>query len=436
MSAASQARRTSNKLTIAVIEKSPYVSYAACGMPYYISNDVRDADSLVAINIDEYINERKIEIRLNTEVAAVDFTSKTITVISSAGKETIAFGKLIIATGARPVVPPIKGIDSPNIYYLRNLSDGIAIKKYIDERSPRSGIIIGGGFIGLEMAESLRKRSINTVMLEKFESVAMTMSPVIRSIITETLAVNDVTVRTHADITGIAASDAGLIVTASGDRYEGDFIIASTGIVPNTDFLKGTELAMNDRGAVIVDEKSATNLPDIYAAGDCATVKNLISGESVYLPLGTTANKQGRVAGLQAAGMTDEIFPGVVGSQMVKIFDLEVGKTGFNESDAWRAGVPSESSSVLSRSKAGYYPAASRICVSLTINSQTRELIGGETAGIDGAALRINTIATAVAARMKIEEVAYLDLGYAPPFSPVWDPVNAAAQKLMRRSSG
>ncbi len=432
MSAASQARRTSDALSIAVLEKSAHVSYAACGMPYYIGDDVKTPEALMAIDINEYINDRNIEIRLNTEATAVDCDARTVSVASAAGTETLAYRKLIIATGARPVAPPIDGIDAPNIFFLRALSDGIAIKKYIDERSPRRGIIIGGGFIGLEMAEAFRKRSIETVILEKFESVAMPLSPVIRSIISETLRVNDVAVVTGADISGITHSAAGLAVSASGERYEANLVIVSTGIAPNTQFLKGAGIQMNDRGAIIVDEKSRTSRPDVYAAGDCATVKHLVTGENAYMPLGTTANKQGRVAGLQAAGVEDEAFPGIVGSQMVKVFDLEVGKTGLNEADAWRAGIPSESSSVLWRSRAGYCPASGRISVSLTINSHSRELIGGEIAGTDGAALRINTVAAAVAAKMKVENVAYLDLGYAPPFSPVWDPVNAAAQKMLR----
>lgn len=432
MSAASQARRISDALSIAVLEKGTHVSYAACGMPYYIADEVKNADNLIAINVDEFIHKRKIEIHFNTEATAVDFDKRTVAIQSPAGADTLTYGRLIIATGARPIRPPISGIDSPNIFFLRSLSDGIAIKKYIDERSPGKGIIIGGGFIGLEMAEALRKRSIETVILEKFESVAMPLSPVIRGIISETLSVNNVTVLTGASIDGIARSDSGLSVRAGAERYECDFIIASTGIVPNTDFLRGAGLLMNDRGAIIVDTKSMTNLPDVYAAGDCATARHLVTGENAYMPLGTTANKQGRVAGLQAAGVADEVFPGIVGSQMVKVFDLEVGKTGLNDADALRAGVPSESSSVLWRSRAGYYPAVSKISVSLTINPLSRELIGGEIAGTDGAALRINTIAAAVAAKMKIEALAYLDLGYAPPFSPVWDPVNAAAQKMLR----
>ncbi|MBN1496733.1 MAG: FAD-dependent oxidoreductase [Spirochaetes bacterium] len=432
MSAASQARRTSDALSIAVLEKGAHVSYAACGLPYYIADDVSNPESLIAIDLNEYIKERKIDILLNTEAIAADFVAHTVTIRFQGGVDTVEYGKLVIATGARPIVPPIRGIDAPNVFFLRNLADGMALRRHIDERMPSSGIIIGGGFIGLEMAEAFRKRSIETVILEKFDSVAMTMSPVIRSIILETLRVNDVRVITGAAISEILPTATGLSVTAGDNSYAADLVIASTGITPNTEFLNGTGIRMNDRGAIIVDEKSKTSVTDVFAAGDCATVKHQLTGKNAYMPLGTTANKQGRVAGLQAAGIADESFPGIVGTQMVKVFDLEVGKTGMNEADALRAGVPAESTSLLWRSRAGYYPAGSRISITLTMNPNTRELVGGEIAGTDGAALRINTVAAAIAAKMKVEQVAYLDLGYAPPFSPIWDPVNAAAQKMLR----
>lgn len=435
MSAASQARRINEAMTIAVLEKGSHVSYAACGMPYYIAGDVTAPEKLVAIDIDDFIKNRRISIFTGTEATALDFSDKTVSVRGPAGERTLSYGTLVIATGARPVAPPIPGIDHENIFFLRNLADGIAIKKYIASERPGAGIIIGGGFIGLEMAESLRKLSIETAILEKFDSVAMSMSPEVRNIISKTLAENGVRIITGVDISSIKRPEGRLAVHTSAGILDADFILVSVGIVPNTDFLKGPGIRMTERGAIIVDERSLTSIPGVYAAGDCATVKNLITGGDVYMPLGTTANKQGRVAGLQAAGVSGETFRGVVGSQMVKVFDLEVGKTGLNRADAERAGIQAESSSITWKSKAGYYPSSKDIFVSLTIDKNTGVLIGGEVAGTDGAALRVNVIAAAVTAGMKIEDVAYLDLGYAPPFSPVWDPVVAAAQKLSRRGA-
>ncbi|MBP7735768.1 MAG: FAD-dependent oxidoreductase [Spirochaetes bacterium] len=433
MSAASQARRINPSLTIAVLELGLHVSYAACGMPYFIADIVKNSESLIAIDIDEFRGKRKIDIRIGTEVIDVDFSEKTVTARTSEKTYTLGYNRLVIATGARPIIPPIPGIDSPSVFFLRNLSQGISIKDFIREHRPQSCIIIGGGFIGLELAETLRRLSIDVTILEKFESVAMPLSPEIRDLIWRTLEENNVTIIASTKISHIDASVTGLAVHTDRGIHEADFIIASTGIAPNTEFLKGSGLLMNDRGAIIVDEGSWTNVPEVLAAGDCSTVKSIITGNDVYFPLGTTANKQGRVAGLQAAGVQEELFRGSVGSQLVKVFDLEVGKTGLNGADAAREGIKAESALVKWRSRAGYYPGTKEILVSLTINSDTGELIGGEIAGPDGAALRTNVIATAVTARMKIDEVAYLDLGYAPPFSPVWDPVNAAAQKLLKR---
>ncbi len=435
MSAASQARRINSSISIAVLEKSSHVSYAACGIPYYIADDVKNFSSLIAIDIEEYMTKRSIDIQMNTEVVSIDFSGKRVSARTTDGPVEFAYDTLVIATGARALIPPIPGIDRPNIFFLRSLAHGIAIKNFIDEVNPFTGVLIGGGFIGLEMAEALRKRGIDTTILEKFESVAMTMSQGVREIITGTLQANGVHLGTSVSIAEITSSGKRLSVHTSDGNYEADFILVSVGIIPATDFLKNSGLLMNDRGAIVVDEKSMTNIPGVFAAGDCATAKSLITGSDVYVPLGTTANKQGRVAGLQAAGVRDELFRGTVGSQFVKVFDLEVGKTGLNEADAARAGVRTESASIRWRSKAGYYPSSREIFVSLSINADTRALIGGEVAGTDGAALRTNVIAAAVTSGMKIEDVAYLDLGYAPPFSPVWDPINAAAQKLLKRKA-
>ncbi len=435
MSAASQARRINPTLSIAVLERSPHVSYAACGLPYYIADVVKDSQSLIAIDIEKYRMHRNIDIQLNTEVVKVDFSAKTAKAVSSGKSIDFQYEKLVIATGARPLIPPITGIESPSVFFLRDLAQGIAIKEFIATHRPRSGIIIGGGFIGLEMAEALRKLSIEAVILEKFESVAMSMSPEIRNRISQTLSDNDVSVIASVNISRVDIAGAAPAIHTDKGLFEADFIVASTGIAPNTGFLKGSGLLMNDRGAIIADERSLTNIPDVFAAGDCATVKNIVTGNDVYFPLGTTANKQGRVAGIQAAGVGEERFRGSVGSQFVKVFDLEVGKTGLNSADAIREGIRAESASVRWRSRAGYYPGSREILASLTINANNCELIGGEFTGTDGAALRTNVIAAAVTAKMKIEDVAYLDLGYAPPFAPVWDPVNAAAQKLMKRKN-
>ncbi|HOO70903.1 MAG TPA: FAD-dependent oxidoreductase [Spirochaetota bacterium] len=433
MSAASQARRTSSSISVAVFEKGPHVSYAACGMPYYISGEISNHMSLIAIDKNDFTNKRNINIFTETEVTAADFEQKTVTALCENRTCQYSYDTLIIATGARAVVPPIPGIDGKNIFFLRNLSQGIAVREFIEAQKPEKGIIIGGGFIGLEMAESLRRRNISTTIIEMMPSLAMTMSPEIREKIKEELEKNNVQIHTETPVTGIEDRGDVLVVNSTDTSFEADFIIVSVGIIPNTEFLKGSALSMTPKGAILVDETSRTNIPDVFAAGDCATVRHLVLDDDFYMPLGSTANKQGRVAGLQAAGKTSERFKGIIGSQFVKIFELEVGKTGLNREDAGRYGIPAESLHTLWKSRAGYYPGSEIILVVLTINTETRVVIGGEFAGQQGAALRTNTVAAAIAGKMTIDDLAYLDLGYAPPFSPVWDPVNAAAQKFLRR---
>jgi NADPH-dependent 2,4-dienoyl-CoA reductase/sulfur reductase-like enzyme len=433
MSAASQARRNNKDISIGVFEKGAFVSYGACGMPYYIDNLIPDHKQLIAIDVNKFINERNIQIFMDSEAIKIDFSNKQVEVKRKDNNETYSYNKLVIATGARAILPPIKGIESKNVFALRSLTEGIAIKNFVQTNKPERGVIIGGGPIGLEMAESLRTMGVETILLEKMKNIAASFDDEVRSLILQELEKNKVAVRTGADIKEIRQEGNGLSISVDNEKLPADFIIVSTGIRPNTEFLNDTGLKMNDRGAVVVNEKSETNIPGVYSAGDCATVKHLILNQDVYMPLGTTSNKQGRVAGLQAVGIDTEQFKGIVGSQLIKVFDLELGKTGLSESEAERSGIKAESSVVQGKSRAGYYPGAKNILIKITINSDSREIIGGQTAGAEGAASRVNILATAIASKMKVEDFAYLDLGYAPPFSPVWDGLLAAAQNLVKR---
>lgn len=434
MSAASQARRADSKISICVLENTDFVSYAACGMPYYISDKIKESSRLIAITKEDFISKRNIDVITKAYVEKVDFTSKTLQADVNFTKDKFSFNKLIIATGAKSLLPQIDGIHLNRVFMLRNMDDGIAIKDFIQKNFPKSCVIIGGGFIGLEMAESLRELGIECTIVEKMESVAMSMDAELREKISAKLTEYDVHIMTRTGITKITKEENSLAVSLdTGKELHTDFIIASVGVVPNTDIFKGTTLKITEKGAILVNEKSETNIEGVYAAGDCATVKHIITGEDVYMPLGTIANKQGRVAGLQAAGVQSEKFKGVVGTQLVKVFDLEVGKTGLSSTEAARSGIKSEEQSASWKDIAAFCPASELIFVKLIINSDTRQIIGGQVTGKHGAAQRTNIIATAISAKMTIEDFAYLDLGYAPPFAPVWDSVLVAAQKFIKR---
>lgn len=433
MGAASQARRINKNISIAVFEKGEYVSYAACGMPYFISDEIKDYKSLIAIDKDEFINKRNIIINTQSEVTNVDFKEKKIIVKQNESETVYTYDRIIIATGAAAAIPPIPGIDSKNVFVLRSLRHGMNIKAFLEEKKPASVILIGGGFISLELAESLTKQKISVTLLEKMDSIASLWSPEIQNIISEVLVKHGVKIKTGVDIENIVSDGKTLTINTKDGKYNADFIIVSTGAKPNTSLFKNSGLKLFTNGAVLIDEKCRTNLKDVFAAGDCCTVKNLITGEDDYMPMATTANKQGRVAGLQAADVKSEIFKGAIGSQMMKVCELEAAKTGFNKADAEKHGINILEEFIEWKSRAGYYPGSSPIFVKLIIREDNRKIIGGEIAGTDNAALRINTIAAAITAGMTVEDFAYLDTGYSPPFSPVWDPVVAAAQNFIKR---
>lgn len=434
MGAASQARRIDKDLSICVLEKGEFISYAACGMPYYIGGDIPDYKPLLIIDKDEFTKKRNIRILTGTEAISADTVNKTVKARSASGDETFTYDRLVIATGASAAMPPIKGIDLQGVMILKNLSDGIRIRRYIESAKPRSVIIVGGGLIGLELAEAFGKNGINVQIIEKAESVAPLFSPEIRKTITETLSYHGINPVTGAGVSEIQSSGNGLkVITDKGD-FTADFAVVSTGVRPNTAFLKDPGIDMLANGAIIVDEKCRTSAESVWAAGDCATVKNLVSGKTDYIPVATNANKQGRVAGLQAAGVSGEVFRGAIGTQFVKVFEIEAAKTGFNRIDAEKHGINVIDEFIEWKSRAGYYPGAEKVNVKLTVREDNRKVIGGEISGLEGAALRINAVAVAVTAGMTVEDLAYADFGYSPPFAPVWDPVIATAQNFIRRT--
>ena len=434
MAAASQARRTDKSLTIGVLEKGEFISYAACGMPYYISNDIPDYESLIIVEKNEFINKRNIQVFTGTEAVSADFSKKTVTGKTSAEKVHYSYDKLVIATGAGAVLPPVTGIELPGIMVLKSLSDGIRMREYIDSQKPSNAVIIGAGLIGLELAEAFVKRGIKVTLVEKFDGVAPAFSEEFRKIIGKTLSDNGVNLVTGAGILSIKGNTGNFSVETDKAVLTTQLVVVSTGVRPNTVFLKDTGLEMLPNGSVVVDEMCRTSVQDVWAAGDCATVKNLITGKNEFMPIATNANKQGRVAGLQAAGVNTEIFKGATGTQMVKIFELEAAKTGFNRQDAAKHGIDVIEEFIEWKSRAGYYPGTQPLSIKLTVRADNRKVIGAEIAGTDFAAIRINPVAVAITAGMTVEDLAYTDFGYSPPFAPVWDPVIAAAQNFIRRT--
>lgn len=432
MSAASRARRLRPDLEILVFEKSGYVSYAACGMPYAISGQVESADNLVVYDAGFFKERRNIDVFLHHEATKINPQRKSVLVtnIETGTVFEFFYDKLLIAMGARPFVPPMKGLDIKGIFTLRQLEEGKAIIEYIRNKAPRKGLILGAGYIGMEMAESFRKQGLEVTVVEKMPGILGSMDDEIAGVVEAELTKHGVRLIKSRAIVEFNGTDGHVnrAVLEDGEVLEADIALIGAGIRPNGELAGEAGIELN-KGAIIVNERMETSLPDIYAAGDCAEAYHRVLGRNAYIPLGTTANKQGRVAGENMAG-GDAVFAGIVGTAIFKVFDLEVGRTGITEKEAIGEGIAYRTGVVEHISRAHYYPDAGKIKIKLVSSQDNGRLLGAQLAGREGAAQRTNIFAAAITAGMTTREAAGLDLGYAPPLAPGYDPVIVAAEEL------
>jgi NADPH-dependent 2,4-dienoyl-CoA reductase/sulfur reductase-like enzyme len=457
MSAASSARRIKPEMEAIVLEKDYFISYGACSLPYYISNDVKNFNDLISLTPNVAEQERGISVLTRHEVTGIDFEKKQVFVknLENNKESKMSYDKLVIATGGLPIKPPLPGIDLPHVFTIRTLLDGIEIKKYIDEwgsfqvcvgspeclyvnrygaeKREMKAVIVGGGYIGMEMCESLRKRGLDVAVIEKADRVLGTMDTDITKVVEEKIKAEGVKLYKETSVEGFSGQNgmATKVITDKGE-FEADLILLAIGARPNTKLAKDAGIALGVNGAVKVDEYLRTNIPDVYAAGDCAEAVHLVTGKKVYIPLGTTANKQGRIAGENAAGMNN-VFEGVVGTAVTKVFDLEVARTGLSPLEADREGYKYFTSTIKGRSRSSAYPSGKPITVTYVVDRETGRLLGAQMAGEEGVAHRIDTLAACLYGRMGIEDVARLDLGYAPPFATVWDPILIAANVALKK---
>jgi NADPH-dependent 2,4-dienoyl-CoA reductase/sulfur reductase-like enzyme len=436
MSAASRARRLKPDMEIMVFERTGDVSWAACGMPYLIADKVKSANDLVHYNSKFFKEQRNIDIFLYHEVTQI-FPQRKIVLtknIKTGEEKEYSYDKLLITTGARPVVPPIKGIDLKGVFTLRQLQAGIAIKEYIRNNSPQKGLIVGAGYIGMEMAEAFSTAGMKVTIVEKMPTILGTMDDEITEVVEEELKGNDVTIIKSSAVVEFQGNGSIVTraVTDNGASIDADIALIGVGIRPNSEIARDAGIELGQTGAININAKMETNIPDIYAAGDCAEAYHLVLGRNVYIPLGTTANKQGRVAGENAAG-GNASFSGIVGTAVFKTFNLEVGRTGITEKEAKAETIDYVSNVIQHISRAFYYPGRSDIKVKLVADRKTGLLLGAQMAGRDVVAKRLDVFATAVTARMTIRDIGNLDLGYAPPFAPVYDPILIAADELQKK---
>jgi NADPH-dependent 2,4-dienoyl-CoA reductase/sulfur reductase-like enzyme len=439
MSAASSYRRLKPEAETVVLEKDYFISYGACSLPYYISDDVKDFQDLISLTPKVATEERGITVFTRHEATAIDFNKKEVSArdLDKNEETKISYDKLVIATGGLPVKPPLPGIDLQNVFTIRTLIDGIEMKKFIDEwgssKRIMKAIIVGGGYIGMEMCESFRKRELEVAVIEKMDRVLGTMDKSMTDVVEEKVKAEGVTLFKETSVEGFQEST-GMVTGVRTDKgiFDADLVLLAIGARPNTKLAQEAGIELGVNGAIKVDDYLRTNIPDVYAAGDCAEAKHLVTGKKVYIPLGTTANKQGRIAGENAAGKNN-IFEGVVGTAITKVFDLEVARTGLSPLEAQREEYDFFVATIKGRSRSSAYPSGKRITVSYFVERGTGRLLGAQMVGEEGVAHRIDTLAACLYSKMTVEDVARLDLGYAPPFATVWDPILVAANVAVKK---
>lgn len=430
MSAASKLKRIAPEWEATVLEAGPDPSYGACGLPYWIGGVTASSEDLIALDPAE-VSRRGIDVQLRQAAVALREGKKKVLVedLPSGRQREEGYDALLIASGARALLPELRGLSGENLFTMHDLGDGRRLDRFIAENRPRSALVWGTGYVGLEMAENLAARGMAVTMVNRSERVLKTLVPELRDRVLRELALRGVRVFLGTQVEE-AVSGGGRLVALRTNRGDlsADLFLVATGVRPATEFLAGSPVSLAASGAVRVDETCATGVHGVWAAGDCCEVTHLVTGRPAYIPLGTTANKMGRVAGACVAGLRDR-FPGVVGTAITRAFTLEVGITGLSPAEARAAGFDAVECVVTAGSRAGYYPGGGEVLVQLTADRRGR-LLGGQVAGPEGVKGRVDTLAAAVTSRMTVEELAHLDLAYAPPFAPVWDPLLVAAGVL------
>ena len=435
MSAASKAKRNQPDAEVIVFERGPYISYSACGMPYWIGGQIGPMDKLVVLTPERARERRGIDVRIGHEVTQIDAAQQVVHVrnLETDAIFTQPYDKLVIATGARAAKPPIPGVDLPGVFALRSLSDGERIYDYLSQNPARRAVVIGGGYIGLEMAEGFRDRDMQVAVVEMLPQLLPNFDPDMVEPVAAHLVEKEVEIWTQTRVTQIRQStDGALEVIVQSGKGEttlpADIVLVATGVRPNSELAQAAGLKLGATGAIWVDAQMRTSDPHIYAAGDCVEHFHRVLGENVWIPLAPVANRGGRVAGDNISGGQSSL-PGIIGTAVVKVFDYTLAVTGLTENEA-RAhnGLGEIGSAVItSHEKAAYWPGAAKINVKLIIQKSNGRVIGGQIVGKKGVAKRIDVIATAITAGMTADDMAMLDLAYAPPYSPTYDPIQVCA---------
>ncbi|WP_319460826.1 FAD-dependent oxidoreductase [Micromonospora sp. RTP1Z1] len=442
MAAASQARRRRDRddLAIVAFERGHFTSYSACGIPYWISGVVPERDQLLARDPATFREEFDIDVRLRHEVTGIDLERREIVArgLDGGGEVREAFDTLVYAAGAVPLTPAWAHTGARGVFGVQTLDDGAALRDWLEsEPAPRRAVVVGGGYIGVEMAEALIQRGLSVNLVERGDQPMSTVDGDMAELVTDAMRGVGIQIRTGLPVTGLEERDGRVtaVVTAEGP-IPADVVVLGLGVRPNASLAEAAGLPLGPTGGIRTDRRMRVpGVSGVWAAGDCVETLHLVSGMPVHVPLGTHANKQGRVAGINIGGGY-ATFPGVIGTAVTKVCGLEVGRTGLRERDARAAGFEFVSVVAESTNRAGYYPGARSMTVKLIAERPCGRLLGAQIVGWSEAAKRIDTLAVALWNGMTVDDMTALDLGYAPPYAPVWDPVLIAARKAVDALAG
>ena len=432
MSAASKAKREAPDRDVLVFEKGEWVSYAGCGMPYYIKGDVENLEDLVSVTPEEFRKQRDVDLRTGHEVVAIDPKAKTVTVEADGERFEQSYGDLLIGTGARAIVPPFDGIDLEGVFTLRSMDQADAIEDYVSDHEPATAAIVGGGYVGVEMAEALDERGVDVSIFEMLPQTLQPFGKETAQVVEEHLREQGVDLHLETAVQGFAGGDHVEAVEVEDDSVSADLVIVGVGVAPNVELAEEAGIEIGETGAIATDEYGRTNEENVYAAGDCAEAENVVTGEPDHVPLALTANRAGRAIGSTVSGDPTETG-GTAGTAIVKAFELGAARTGvLDDERAREAGFDPVSVTIDTETRPHYYPGATELTVTLVADQESNRVLGAGLVGPEGTK-RIDTVATAVTSGLTVTELQNLDLAYAPPFSPVWDPVLTAAKVLSGR---
>lgn len=437
MSAASQAKRRMGKdtLDVWVLERSPHISYAACGMPYMIGGVIEDPDKLLILKPETAREKRGIDVRLGHEAVAIDVGARTVTFRAGQGEaQQQSYDALVLATGALPRVPAVEGVNLDGVEVLRTFADGLKLKQRLSAGAVKDVVVVGAGLVGLEMAEAFRSRGCNVTLLKRTASALLGLEPAFDEQVEAALARNGCVLLKGSPLEAIVDNGRGGVaaVRAGGETRKADLVLLAAGVVPNTSLAAQAGIDLGAQKTIAVDEHLETSAPDVFAVGDCAAQTHRISGQSVFVSQALAANRMGKIAGANVAARLSEkgrfkTHPGTMATVLTKVFDLEVGMCGLTVAEARKAGFDVAFAWVKDRYRASYYPGTGPLYVGLVFEATGGRLLGGQLVGRQGAAKRLDVLVAALDAGMDLERLSRLDLGYCPPFAPAWDPLLVAA---------